>query len=302
MNNFSLPFIIEYPNKKDYVLSKLYKEKKECYLLKISQNKKLSEPITINIKPLTTDLRFKLDVQIEKGSSVTIIEDWTSEVTSKVVHYENNITCKEDSWLNYIIINRSSDKTEITEARTSNISANAVCNIYSFQFGSTKTRSNLYQKASKGAQIDSNIITKSKSDQDLSYSCQHFYEEGDGRGEISMRGISDDKSKLSFNGAINIGKKGGGTRSYLSQDTLNLSPHATIKAVPGLNIDTNDVQTGHRASVRNLNDEDIHYFGTRGIDKVTARNLLITGFLKKEIKKIERWKYAHNIVYNLIKN
>ena len=81
---------------------------------------------------------------------------------------------------------------------------------------------------------------------------------------------------------------------------MNLSQDTVVKSVTGLNIDTNDVKAGHGASIRNLNDEDLYYFGARGIDKDEAKRLLITGFLGAEIQKIQHLTSAYETIKKLI--
>jgi len=115
-----------------------------------------------------------------------------------------------------------------------------------------------------------------------------------------MKGIAQDKAILSFDGLVQINKTAGNSTGYLKQETLNLSPNTTVRAVPALKIDTNDVKAGHSATVRNLNDEDLYYFGARGIRKEMAKKLLITGFLGKELKKIRKHKTAYESIKKLI--
>lgn len=301
MTEFKLPFSIEYPSKKDFVLAKCYEEKRECYKLTIPANKQLEEAIYIKLKPTANDLDLKLVIELGEGSSATIIEDWSNEVKSPTIHFEQHIKCQANSNLKYIVLNCSSQKTEMTEKRTSDVASDAKCHIYTYHFGSKKLDSQLTQTASgRNAEINTDIIAKSATDQDLSFNCEHEYAEKQGAGEVGMKGIAQDKAMLSFDGMVNIKQTGGGSAGYLKQETLNLSPNTTVRAVPGLKIDTNDVKAGHSAAVRNLNDEDLYYFGARGIKKEMAKKLLITGFLGKELKKIKEHKTAYETIRKLI--
>jgi len=301
MNQFSLPFTIKCPENNDFVIAKCYETKKECYKLTITKGKHLLEPIRICFKASHAPLRLSLGIELLEGSAATIIEEWDAGITASEIDFTSHITCQSGAMLNYIVLNGSSNKTKLRETRNSDVAAGAGCHIYTYHFGTKKLESKMIQNASgKGAQINTDIIARSADHQDLSFDCTHRFAEKEGAGEIIMKGIAQESALLSFDGMVNIEQSGGGSAGYLKQETLNLSPSTTVRAVPALKIDTNDVKAGHSAAIRNLNDEDVFYFGARGIDKEMAKKLLITGFLEKELKKIEHHKSAYETVRKLI--
>jgi len=64
-------------------------------------------------------------------------------------------------------------------------------------------------------------------------------------------------------------------------DSLLLSRTASITAIPALEINTNDVKVGHGASVSNLNEENLFYLTSRGLDPDEARKLMVRGFVSE---------------------
>jgi Fe-S cluster assembly scaffold protein SufB len=57
-----------------------------------------------------------------------------------------------------------------------------------------------------------------------------------------------------------------------------LSPTARCNAVPGLEIETNDVKATHAASVSPIDDEKIFYMMARGISEPEAKRMVTLGF------------------------
>ncbi len=108
---------------------------------------------------------------------------------------------------------------------------------------------------------------------------RNIFDGRDGSGEILMRGVAEEKGHCVAKGMIEIGLKGGGTNTYLTQEVLMLDPSAKVDAVPGLEIKTNDVKASHSATVTRLTPEDLFYFASRGISKKEARAMYVTGFL-----------------------
>ncbi len=300
MTEFNLPFIIE-SEEKDYVLSKHYEAEKETYWLKIPSQVQLKSPIWIKIKPTEDAVDFTLEIELGESSKASIIEDWSSDVHSDDIEYRNLIKCAPNSNMTYVVLNHTADGAHIREERNTEIDASASCHIYSYHFGSKKVESKMQQKTvGPGAEIFTDIVAKSGAKQDLNFNCEHLYAAKNGSGDIGMKGIAQDQAMLNFDGIVNIAQTGGGSSGFLNQETLNLSPDTVVKATPGLKIDTNDVKAGHGASVRNLNDEDLYYFGARGISKEEAKQLLIAGFLGSEVQKIERFEPAYKTIKTLI--
>ena len=108
----------------------------------------------------------------------------------------------------------------------------------------------------------------------------------DGRGEIMMKGVAEGEAHVGCNGLIEIGLKGGGTNTYLTQNVLMLDPSARVDAIPGLEIKTNDVKASHSATIARVTEEDLFYFAARGIPPETARGMFIQGFLGAPVERI----------------
>ena len=61
---------------------------------------------------------------------------------------------------------------------------------------------------------------------------------------------------------------------------------AKVDAIPGLEIKTNDVKASHSATVSRVTEEDLFYFGSRGIAEREARRMFVEGFLGELVAKI----------------
>lgn len=131
------------------------------------------------------------------------------------------------------------------------------------------------------ARSDIDWIFYAKHAEELFIRAQNTFESSDGRGCIALRGIAEDTSKVRCDGMLAIGPQGRGTETFLTEEVLMLDPSATVNAVPGLEIKTNDVKASHSATVSRLTESDLFYFGSRGIEEITARRMFIEGFLSQ---------------------
>lgn len=98
-------------------------------------------------------------------------------------------------------------------------------------------------------------------------------------GNINQRGVITDHSRLIFNGIGHIIKGASGANAEQQNRVLMMSSHAHGDANPILLIDENDVLAGHAASVGQVDQNQLYYLMSRGLDKKTAQRMVIRGFL-----------------------
>ncbi|MDO8648371.1 MAG: SufD family Fe-S cluster assembly protein [Candidatus Peregrinibacteria bacterium] len=110
-------------------------------------------------------------------------------------------------------------------------------------------------------------------------SVRNTFDAREGSGEITMKGVAEDRAHVRSRGMIEIGEGGQGTDTYLTQNVLMLDPTSKVDVVPGLEIRTNDVKASHSATVTRVTVEDLFYFAARGIPEREARSMYVQGFL-----------------------
>jgi Fe-S cluster assembly protein SufD len=98
--------------------------------------------------------------------------------------------------------------------------------------------------------------------------------------------ILDGSAKGIFNGKIFVRKDAQKTDAKQTNKTLLLSDEATINAKPQLEIFADDVKCTHGATIGQLDDEQLFYLQSRGIDAAVARDILTTAFAGDIINKI----------------
>lgn len=101
----------------------------------------------------------------------------------------------------------------------------------------------------------------------------------DTKAEIISKGILSERSRARFDGNIHIKQTAKQAKANLIEHTLLLSREARMNAIPGLKIDTNDVMATHSASMTRVDDEQLFYCKSRGIEEEEAVRLIAEGFL-----------------------
>ncbi len=110
----------------------------------------------------------------------------------------------------------------------------------------------------------------------------------------SYRGILDGHARGAFGGNILVRAHAQKTSARQSNKNLLLSHDASADTKPELSILADDVICSHGATVGELDDEEIFYLRSRGIDERTARALIVLGFARAitagiALEELRRW-------------
>lgn len=101
-----------------------------------------------------------------------------------------------------------------------------------------------------------------------------------GRSDVAVRAVGTEASRTVFTGNILMEKEAHHSEAVLSDHVLLLSPHAHADSIPGLEIKALEVKAAHAASVGQVDEEQIFYLESRGLDPAAARRILVVGFLE----------------------
>ncbi len=100
------------------------------------------------------------------------------------------------------------------------------------------------------------------------------------------RGIATARGRGAFNGRVTVEAAARGSNASQSSRNLLLSPLAEINARPQLEINVDDVQCRHGATIGTLDDDHLFYLRSRGLDEAAARTLLTFAFCRDLIGRV----------------
>lgn len=98
--------------------------------------------------------------------------------------------------------------------------------------------------------------------------------------------IIDDAAQGVFNGKVFVPKPAQLTDASQLNRTLLLSPKARVDTKPQLEITADNVKCSHGATISQLEEDELFYLRSRGLDPVTSRNLLIDGFAGEILQEL----------------
>lgn len=99
-----------------------------------------------------------------------------------------------------------------------------------------------------------------------------------------FKGVLSGNSQSSFEGKIYVHREAQKTEAFQRNNNLILSNGAIANSKPNLEIFADDVKASHGATVGQLDQEQVFYMKTRGLDAAQADALLIQGFCSEVLE------------------
>ncbi len=143
-------------------------------------------------------------------------------------------------------------------------------------------------------------VTKSK-EQIATHSLIRF-EGPNGKLDQLQKAVASEYSHCIFNGSIEVPKKAQKTEAAQLSRNLLLSKRARIDTKPELEIVADDVRCTHGATVSQLQDEELFYLLSRGIDNEHANSLLLKGYYDEILSHFPKSAGKWNVIEKLIKD
>jgi Fe-S cluster assembly protein SufD len=108
---------------------------------------------------------------------------------------------------------------------------------------------------------------------------------GESQSDTIIKSAATGRGQGRYLGNIRIAAHAQGTEASLRDDALLLSQKAHIDSVPALEIAANDVKAYHGATVGAIDEQQLFYMISRGIDRESAERMIALGFFEPAIER-----------------
>jgi Fe-S cluster assembly protein SufD len=105
--------------------------------------------------------------------------------------------------------------------------------------------------------------------------------------DLAFRGVLTGRANAVWRGMIKVDPGAQQTDAFQESRNLLLSKRAHADAIPGLEIEANDVRCTHAAAIAQIDPEQVFYLMSRGIPRGAATRLVIEGFLAELVERFE---------------
>ncbi|MBE6452933.1 MAG: Fe-S cluster assembly protein SufD [Alphaproteobacteria bacterium] len=272
----------------------------EGVFIRIDKNVDLKRPLAIvnHTSSGSDNLFFNLRniIVLEAGSSATLVEYYGYEGDKKSRYFANivnEIYLKSGSRLNHC-------KVQDDAYKANHIAFNAVsqkqascyksfCLQRGANIGRNETLVNLEEQEAE-AEVNAAYIMDGWATLDTTTDIKHLSPYT--YSHQLIKGVIGGDAKGVFQGKIHIAQGAVKTEGNQLHKAMLLSDGAEVDVKPELEIYADDVKCSHGAASGELDEEQLFYMRSRGIDLEDARQLLIDAYLNEVTTKIDNEKVS----------
>lgn len=229
-------------------------------------------------------------IVLAQSSSAKIVQKYLSTSAANLSYFNNSVTeiwLGESATLNHTRIQTEAvaaihiSKTAVSQFQHSAYTGNSI------DLGAKLSRHN-WEIFQTGAQTETylNGLTMVNGEQESDTHSTIALSQPHGITNQLHKCIVDDRAHAIFNGKVFVPQAAQQTNAGQLNRNLLLSAKARIDTKPQLEITADNVKCSHGATVSQLEDDEIFYLQSRGLDVETAKILLINAFAVEIIDRI----------------
>ncbi|WP_181686482.1 Fe-S cluster assembly protein SufD [Halorhabdus salina] len=230
-------------------------------------------------------------VVAEKSSSVTILErQHTGEPVEGDQYYSGvvEVTAGENATVQYGALQNLAEDTYNFSIKRGHADTYGTINWIEGNLGSRLTKTSVETRL-LGDGSESKIVGAffGHDDQHFDLASRVWHEGEHTTADLVTRGVLDDTARSVYEGVQDVGEDAWDTNSYQRENTLMLSDDSEADASPKLIINNHDTEASHSATVGQVDQDDLFYMTSRGVDEESATNMLVEGFFVPVLEEVE---------------
>lgn len=224
-----------------------------------------------------------------KSSKVRVIDIFRSadDITPGLAIAFNDLSAGQNSKLDYVAIQALNEVTRIIQINETSTARDASAKGFILNTGASWARNECLSRL-EGAGSRSDMLSVSIPAREQEYdqrTFQHHVSEG-AYSDLLYKNSLYDNSKTIFSGLIFVDKDAHHTDAYQTCRNLMMSDTCEANSMPGLEINADQVKCSHGSTSSAIHDEEIFYLRARGIDPVSARQLIARGFSVECVERL----------------
>lgn len=243
----------------------------------------MDQVTNLNNDNLKSNLFANINREIEVTGSNTLFinndnsDDFTNDVTFKLTTgsdldltlFDLNTASKVTNKINFDLAQDSNLKVVIVSLNTGVTNSKIVADLNG---ESAEANINVISVANSGVETTFDVICNNNAAHTV--------------GNITQRAVALNGGSNIFEATGYIGKDCAKAINFQESRVLLLDGAAKGDASPILLINHHDVEAGHAAGVSRVNDEEMYYLMSRGIDRKSAEELMTVAFIRPVVDKI----------------
>ncbi|HEY4278637.1 MAG TPA: Fe-S cluster assembly protein SufD [Conexibacter sp.] len=237
-----------------------------------------------------TTLNWRTLIVVEDGGQAEVWEQYlsSSEQVDGVFNTVVELVVGVNAKLRFVNGQSLSEKSWVFGTQRAEVGRDGVLDWVSLGFGSARGKVRSETKlAGPGADGRVTGAYASHKRQHIDFDTTQEHAAPHTTSDLAFRGVLQGRSEAVWRGNIIVDPGAQQTDAFQESRNLLLSKRAHADAIPGLEIQANDVRCTHAAAIAQIDAEQLFYLRSRGLREEVAKRLVIEGFLAELVERFE---------------
>jgi Fe-S cluster assembly protein SufD len=257
-------------------------------LVHVPAGTRLEEPIVIRAG-VGDALEWRTLIVLEEGAEAEVWEEWVSAdgETEGLLNAVTEIVVGDGATLKYVGAQSLNENTWVFANQRAVLGRDASLDWSALGFGSM--RGKVWMETKLEGQGSSARVTGAYATggrQHLDYDTLQEHAAPNTFSDLAFRGVLAGRSSTVWRGMIHVDPGAQKTDAFQVCRNLLLSKKAHADAIPGLEIQADDVRCTHAAAISQLDKEQMYYLRTHGLPESESQRLIIDGFLQELVARL----------------
>jgi Fe-S cluster assembly protein SufD len=260
-------------------------------LVHVPAGVKVEEPIRIEV-PLDENgsaLNWRTLIVLEEGAEAEVWEHWSSpnDEVDALLNSVVELKVGQAATLRYVNTQDISESAWIFATQRAQVERDGRLDWTALGFGSANGKVRMETNlAGQGSEARVTGGYAGGPGQHLDYDTTQEHAAPNTNSDLAFRGVLAAGSTAVWRGMIRVDPGAQQTDAFQESRNLLLSTEAHADAIPGLEIEADDVRCTHAAAVAQVDREQLFYLTSRGLGEAEAKSLIIEGFLESLVERL----------------
>ena len=255
----------------------------------VPRGKRLESPALINAiqEPGGSQLSWRTLIVLEDGAEAEVWEQYLSS-DEGLFNVVTELIVGENANLRYVCGQSLSEKAWVFGTQRATVKRAGALDWTVLGFGSARGKVRMETElAGEGSHAKVTGAYVGHGRQHLDFDTTQEHAAPHTTSDLAFRGVLSQRSTGVWRGMIRVDPGAQQTDAFQESRNLLLSKRAHADAIPGLEIEANDVRCTHAAAIAQIDPEQVFYLMSRGVPRETATRLVIEGFLEELVERFE---------------
>lgn len=246
----------------------------------------LSQPLKLTISTAAgEEIEWRALIVLEQGAEAEVWERYDSNGEA-LFNGVVEIVVGDGANLRYVCEQELSEESWIFATQRAEIGRDANVDWVALGFGSGRGKVRMETKlAGRGASAKVTGAYAGRGTQHLDYDTTQEHAAQDTVSDLAFRGVLAERATAVWRGMIFVDPGAQRTDAFQESRNLLLSRDAHVDAIPGLEIEADDVRCTHAAAIAQVDPEQLFYLTSRGLRDEDAKQLVVEGFLAQLVER-----------------